>query len=127
MAHRRGPLLAATTAAAALALGVGWAAAQERAPPAREQLAQLAHVLGESHALRQACAGADDQYWRSRMQSLLDVEASDERLRKRLAEAFNAGYGAAQALYPSCTAAARQQSQRLARTGRALANALAAP
>lgn len=111
----------------AAALSNSIATAQERAPAAREQLADLARILGEGHALRQACLGPRDQYWRTRMQRLLDVEAADERLKTRLSVSFNAGYHAWQAQYPACTPAARQEGQRLALRGQALAQSLAAP
>lgn len=108
-------------------LAAGAVAAQDRPPAERQGLADLARLLGQSHALRQVCQGPDDQFWRSRMQQLIDVEASDQALKQRLAVSFNAGYGAEQALYPDCTPAARQEAQRLARRGQSLAQALASP
>jgi uncharacterized protein (TIGR02301 family) len=103
------------------------AAAQERAPVARQAAVDLAYVLGESHALRQACAGPDDQYWRDRMQQLIDVEAPDAALNARLARSFNAGFAAGQASFPDCGPGARAQAARIAAQGRRLADALARP
>lgn len=115
------------TAAALLALGAGAALAQQRAPVARDRrLIELAAVLGESHALRQTCLGGADQYWRLRMQRLMDVESPDEELKRRLTVSFNAGYGDGQARFPACSAAARREALRLLQHGRILADALAA-
>ena len=101
--------------------------AQDRAPEARQAAADLAYVLGQSHALRQACAGADDQYWRGRMLELLQAEAPDDAQKARLSQSFNAGFAAGQAGFPSCTAAARAEGQRIAARGAALASRLASP
>ena len=51
--------------------------AQERSIEMRESLVSLARVLGESHALRQACEGGEDQFWRSRMNRLVETEQAE--------------------------------------------------
>jgi uncharacterized protein (TIGR02301 family) len=98
--------------------------AQERSPAERQALVQLARVIGESHAIRQACEGAEDQFWRGRMQGLLDQEAADQGLKTRLSLAFNDGFHAGQALYPKCTDAARAEARKIAASGQALAEKL---
>ena len=103
------------------------ARAQERSPAAAQALAELAYVLGESHALRQACEGAEDQSWRARMQQVLQVEAADEAAKARLSNAFNSGYAAAQASYPACDEAARARAREVAARGARLAGSLASP
>ena len=103
------------------------ALAQERTPSERQSLVDLARTLGESHALRQVCTGAQDQHWRRRMQTLLDQEAADQRLKTRLSVAFNDGYRSGQALYPKCTDAARAEARKVAVQGRALSLRLAGP
>jgi uncharacterized protein (TIGR02301 family) len=111
-----------------LALPVGTAAAQDRPPSARQNLAELAYVLGESHALRQICAGrGTDYYWYGRMKQLLDVEASDQALQARLANSFNTGYAAGKARFPSCGKALKAEASKLALRGQALADQLAKP
>src|ERR1700733_14189580 len=65
------------------------AAAQDRSPADRQTLVELAYVLGESHALRQACAGAGDFYWRTRMQQMVAAEQPDGPFGRRLADSFN--------------------------------------
>ena len=103
------------------------ASAQERAPAQRQALVDLARILGESHAIRQACEGPQDQYWRARMQQLLAVEAADQGLKTRISVAFNAGFGSGKALYASCTGAARAEARRIARTGQGLSETLKRP
>jgi len=103
------------------------ALAQERSPAERQSLVDLARVLGESHALRQACEGEADQVWRGRMHDLLEQEAADQGLKTRLSLAFNDGFHAGQALFPKCSEAARAEARRIAASGRALALKLAGP
>ena len=90
-------------------------------------MVDLAYVLGESHALRQACDGSDDQYWRARMLELLDAEAPDQALKARLGKAFNTGFAAGQAAFPTCDVKSRAEAARIAQRGRTLADKLATP
>lgn len=101
--------------------------AQERSPAGREQLADLARLLGESHALRQVCDGPEDQFWRTRMQGMLDQEAAEQALKTRLSIAFNEGYHSGQALYPKCSEAARAEARNAAANGERLSERLAGP
>jgi len=106
---------------------VSLAWAQERGAPERQALTELARVLGESHALRQACAGQADQAWRDRMQALLGVEAPDADLKTRLAKAFNSGFDAGRTGFPACDKAARAEAVRVAARGETLAARLGSP
>ncbi len=102
-----------------------WAAgAQARDVRQRQLLVDLAGVLGESHALRQACAGADDQFWRARMLRLLEVERAPVPLEGELKAAFNDGYMARRRDFPTCTPLARQAEAAAAARGRGLARRL---
>lgn len=103
------------------------ASAQDRAPDARQALADLAYTLGQSHALRQACVDKDDQFWRDRMGRLLKLEAPDQALKRRLGDSFNTGFAAARLSYPRCGPGARAELAHLAGRGRDLAGRLAAP
>ena len=102
-----------------------WAPAvlAQPAEPRRGPLLELAQVLGESHALRQACAGPDDQFWRSRMMRLIEVERPDALLEKRLKAAFNEGFEAR--AHGTCTLAARRAEASAAARGRTLSARLA--
>ena len=99
--------------------------AQDRTPTQRQTLTDLAYVLGQSHALRQACQGAMDQYWRGRMLKMVDAETPDPAFETRLHNAFNAGFSSAQAQYPACGPDSRRAEAAAAAHGQALASSLA--
>lgn len=115
--------LNALLAVVALCAG-GSALAQDRAAAERQTLLDLAFTLGESHALRQVCEGGDDQYWRSRMVRLTEVEKADPAFDVQLRERFNAGFAARQGVFPGCDDASRQAEQLTALKGQALATKL---
>jgi|HubBroStandDraft_4_1064222.scaffolds.fasta_scaffold396577_2 uncharacterized protein (TIGR02301 family) len=94
--------------------------AQERSPAERQTLVALAYVIGESHALRQACTGTADQYWRNRMQQLVAAEQPDAPFARRLTDSFNDGFVAGRQAFPSCDAHAKQEAARVAEKGREL-------
>ena len=91
--------LATGLSAAVLAFAAS-AEAAEQTPMERQTLVELAYVLGQSHALRQACMGGDDQFWRGRMLRLVQTETPDPAFDKRLRDSFNAGFAADQAQVP---------------------------
>jgi uncharacterized protein (TIGR02301 family) len=97
------------------------AALAARSPEQIQALVDLAYVLGESHALRQACAGLGDQTWRDRMNRMMTVEAPPEDLKRRLADSFNAGFMTGQAENPSCGPETTEAERSAAARGRALA------
>jgi uncharacterized protein (TIGR02301 family) len=103
------------------------AMAQDRSPAQRQTLVDLAFVLGESHALRQACLGAGDQFWRTRMLDLQAAEQPDDGLGRRLREAFNTGFSSGRMAHPDCSGESRAAEAAAAARGRALAESLAAP
>lgn len=112
----------------ALALGVataGHALAQDRSPALRQSLIDLSYVLGEAHALRQACQGLQDQYWRSQMSEMMRTEQPDETLERRLRESFNTGFATRQGQFPVCTPGARRAEAAAMARGRILASRLA--
>jgi uncharacterized protein (TIGR02301 family) len=102
------------------------AGAAPRTPAERETLTDLAYVLGQSHALRQACVGTSDQQWRERMRALVATEAPDPAFDAQLKGAFNTGFAAAQAAAPRCTPAVRRGEAAAAARGRDLAANLTA-
>jgi uncharacterized protein (TIGR02301 family) len=118
------PLL--ITLAAALLVQIPAAGAQDRGPALRQSLVDLAYVLGEAHALRQACQGVDDQYWRTRMIKLVDAEQPDAALDRRLKESFNTGFASRQGEFPTCSAASHKAAVAVAAHGQQLAGALGA-
>lgn len=118
--HHR--LTAGVIAAAAL-LCASPSYGQERDPASRQQLLDLAYVLGEAHALRQACR-PDDQYWRNRMRRLIQVEFPDEPFADRLADRFNTGFTVREAQFTTCDARTRAEEQAVAARGRRMSDAL---
>jgi uncharacterized protein (TIGR02301 family) len=106
--------------ALAVLSGPGSAVAQDRGPAQRQVLLDLAFTLGESHALRQVCEGGGDQYWRSRMVRLAEVEKADQAFDAQLRDRFNTGFAARQGQFPECDDASRQAEQQTARKGQAL-------
>ena len=101
------------------------ALAQDRPPVVRQNLVDLAYVLGEAHALRQICQGAQDQYWRQRMMKLMETEQPDISMERRLRENFNTGFATRQGEFPACTPAAETAEEAAMRRGRGLAERLA--
>jgi uncharacterized protein (TIGR02301 family) len=96
-------------------------------PAKRADLAKLSRVMGALHALRVSCAGRDDQTYRSRMATLLDLEAPPSGdLRDPLVDAFNGGFQTYGRGAGACPADARAQEANLAKDGLVVARKLAA-
>jgi len=98
--------------------------AQEREAGERQRLLDLAYALGESHALRQACNGDTDQYWRARMVRMTEVEQADQAFDAQMRERFNTGFAARRSEFPACDESSRKAEQQAARRGQALAQKL---
>jgi uncharacterized protein (TIGR02301 family) len=96
-------------------------------PAKRADLAKLSRVMGSLHALRVSCAGRDDQTYRSRMATLLDLEApASGDLRDPLVDAFNGGFQTYGRGAGACPVDARAQEANLAKDGVAVARKLGA-
>ena len=81
----------------------------------------LAEVLGKSHAIRVACNGRNDQYWRSYMLRLLELEAPYQGgLRRSMVNGFNAGFSFGSDLHPACDGSAVNAEKAYAAEGRDL-------
>jgi uncharacterized protein (TIGR02301 family) len=111
--------------AGVMLLAAGAAAAQDRTPEQRQTLTALARVMGESQGLRQACLGAADQHWRTRLTGMIDNEQADEAFANALTGSFNAGLAAARKGFVDCSPATRAAQFDVAERGRALAERLA--
>jgi uncharacterized protein (TIGR02301 family) len=102
---------------------------RERAidPIKRSDLTKLSRVMGALHALRVSCSGRDDQTYRSRMATLLDLEAPDSgELRDPLVDAFNGGFQTYGRGASACPSDSRAQEASLAKDGFALAKTMSA-
>ncbi|MEM8615789.1 MAG: TIGR02301 family protein [Pseudomonadota bacterium] len=92
-----------------------------------QDVVSLSEVLGKAHAVRLVCNGVTDQYWRTYMQNLLDLEAPYQGgLRTSMVNAFNGGYSATENRFPSCTPKAVDAEKSFAEDGEQLAYRLAA-
>lgn len=91
-------------------LALAIAAAPTPSPTLRAELPELAYALGEAHALRQACRGRGDGYWRTRMSAVLDRERPPREQRLQLIARFNGGFEAARAAHPACDEAALREA-----------------
>ncbi|OYU76453.1 MAG: TIGR02301 family protein [Alphaproteobacteria bacterium PA3] len=95
-------------------------------PAKRADLTRLARVLGSLHALRVSCSGREDQTYRSRMSTLLDLEAPDASgLRDPLVDSFNAGFQAYGLGAATCPTDRSAQEAKLAKDGFRLAKQMA--
>jgi uncharacterized protein (TIGR02301 family) len=94
-------------------------------PAKAADLTRLSRVMGALHALRVSCAGRDDQTYRSRMATLLDLEApANGDLRDPLVDAFNGGFQTHGRGAGACPSDARAQEAVLAKDGLGLARKL---
>ena len=100
--------------------------AQDRDPARRQVIVELSRVIGEAHALRQICKGPDDQFWRSRMMSMLEAEDADFAFSERLRNAFNTGFVSRKTEHLSCTPGTREAEAAVSARGQDLARRLAA-
>lgn len=115
------------TLAAAMLLTMAGAAHAQDGEGRRGSLSGLARALGESQALREACEGQKDQYWRSRMMRLLSLEGAEGAAGAPLTAAFNAGYAEARQAYPACSPESRRAEVDAADRGQTYAARLAGP
>lgn len=77
---------------------------EEKPAPYDERLERLSEILGAVHYLRNLCAPAPEDGWRTAMQRLVELEAAGEpKRREKLTAAFNRGYRSFAATYTSCT------------------------
>ncbi|GBF58538.1 hypothetical protein PbB2_02224 [Candidatus Phycosocius bacilliformis] len=96
-------------------------------PKTKADLQQMSRILGSLHALRVSCTGREDQTYRSRMATMLDLEAADDSpLRDPLVDAFNEGFQAYGQGVATCPRDQTAQEARLAKEGYGLAKKLAA-
>ena len=117
-------LCLAASSTSALAQGVA-STAQQGAGPVweRQQLSDLANVLGGAHYLRILCQGRGDQRWRDYMRGVIQHYP---RYSDVLTEQFNAGYRDQEARYPVCDQQASQAEAELRARGLRISNGLSA-
>ena len=88
----------------------------------------MARNLGQMHYLRTLCFGNDDQKWRRHAGQMLNLEAPDDKVRrKELIRAFNTGYYQEEGRHAECSQAVSIDAAALAENGRHLASMLGDP
>lgn len=113
--------------AAAIALAMASQVQAQDGGRRQGNLLALSRALGESQALREACEGKQDQYWRSRMMRLLSLENAEGAAGAPLTAAFNAGYAQTREAFPDCGPESRRAEVDAAVRGQELAVLLAGP
>ncbi len=100
------------------------AAAAQDAKPYDDKLMRLSEILGAVHYLRELCGANEGQYWRERMQELVEAEGSSALRRARLSRAFNQGYRSYSRTYNTCSPSAQTAITRFLTEGTQLSEGL---
>jgi len=88
----------------------------------------LAKNLGQIHYLRTLCFGPNDQKWRDKGQSMMDIESNgDADRRRQLIRAFNAGYYQEKERHTECSNKVSVDVAALAENGRHISTMLGDP
>lgn len=86
-----------------------------------DKLMRLAEILGSLQYLRTLCSKDDETIWRATMEQLIEVEASDEPLRReKLTAAYNRGFRTFAAVHTACSDTAIAAEVRYRREGETL-------
>ncbi|MFO1148751.1 MAG: TIGR02301 family protein [Alsobacter sp.] len=86
-------------------------------PPYEPQLLRLSEIMGALAFLRPLCGAQDGADFQRRMENLIEVEATSQSRKERLAGAYNKGYREYAQSYRRCTPAAQVIIQRYADEG----------
>lgn len=98
---------------------------REIAPAKLSNLTELSRVFGTLHALRVSCVGQQDQTFRSKMATMLDMEApSANYIRDPLIIAFNSGFAAGGRGEQACPRDNEAREANLASVGRNISFAM---
>ncbi|MGQ0456478.1 MAG: TIGR02301 family protein [Hyphomicrobium sp.] len=100
------------------------AASAPEGKPYDDKLLRLSEILGAVHYLRELCGANEGQYWRERMQGLMDAESSSALRRARLSRAFNQGYRSYSRTYNTCSPSAQTAITRFLAEGAQLSETL---
>ncbi|MCY6381444.1 TIGR02301 family protein [Hoeflea prorocentri] len=112
--------------AAALCLAVTTpATAQTVQPPYEARLIRLSEIVGSVHYLRTLCLKTDEG-WRTKMQALIDLEATDPERRARFVAAFNKGYRSFASVHRKCNTVAIEAEELYRKQGLELASEIIA-
>jgi uncharacterized protein (TIGR02301 family) len=122
---------ALTVAALAGAFTFSALAQAPRPAPTGDRLSklnELAQIMGAAHYIRTTCEGVSQQFWRTRMQRMMELEAAGSKtIRAQLVENFNTGFDTERQGFDTCDAGARAAEEDLRARGKRITDALAAP
>ncbi len=94
-------------------------------PPYEERLLRLSEIVGSVHYLRTLCLKTDEG-WRSKMEQLINLEATDPQRRARFVAAFNKGYRSFASVHRKCNSVAIEAEELYRQQGLELASEIIA-
>ena len=94
-------------------------------PPYEERLLRLSEIVGSVHYLRTLCLKTDEG-WRSKMEELINLEATDPQRRARFVAAFNRGYRSFASVHRKCNSVAIEAEELYRKQGLELASEIIA-
>ncbi len=98
----------------------GHAYSQSNSGLERDQLLQIAGIMGAVHYLHGQCDGKGTQTWRDNMRRLIEIEQPAPEVRQTMIERFNAKYEAERKRFPKCNKKRAAEAARLAKEGERL-------
>lgn len=102
----------------------GQAFAASDSKPYDDRLMRLSEILGAVHYLRELCGANEGQYWRDRMNDLMNAEGSTALRRAKLTRAFNQGYRSYSRTYNTCSPSAQTAITRFLSEGSELSDGM---
>lgn len=100
------------------------ASAAPDSKPYDDKMMRLSEILGAVHYLRELCGANEGQYWRQRMQDLMEAESPSALRRAKLSRAFNQGYRSYSRTYNTCSPSAQTAITRFLGEGAELSEGL---
>lgn len=94
-------------------------------PPYEQRLLRLSEIVGSVHYLRTLCL-KEDEGWRSKMEQLINLEATDPQRRARFVAAFNKGYRSFASVHRKCNSVAIEAEELYRKQGLELASEIIA-
>jgi|GEM_PF-1399299 len=86
----------------------------------REQLLQIAGIMGAVHYLHGQCDGKGTQIWRDNMKRLIEIEKPAPEVKQTMIERFNAQYEIQRKRFHKCNKKRAKEAARLAEEGERL-------
>lgn len=94
-------------------------------PPYEARLLRLSEIVGSVHYLRTLCL-QEDEGFRTKMEELISLEATDPQRRARFVAAFNKGYRSFASVHRKCNSIAIEAEELYRKQGLELASEIIA-